>query len=400
MNRKLKKELTQSVVFKRLIGHLKSQLPGPTVIFMGGIHGNEPAGVMALENVMKELTGTLENLKGSVYAVYGNPPALEKGVRFIDHDLNRLWTLNRIKRLRENDFPAVTNEEFQQVEILQLIDEILEKEQGPFYFFDLHTTSCKTIPFLTVNDMRINRRFAEQYPVPMILGIEEYLDGPILSYINELGYVAFGFEGGQHNDPLAVQSHSAFIQMTLRFTGNISHEDITYRHAKEMLTKASNGVHNIYEIFYRHEVQEQDVFEMLPDFVNFEPVITGQVLARSKGEMVNSTSRGRLFMPLYQRQGEDGFFLIRRIPRWILHVSDVLRKWKMENIFPLLPGIRWESPQKESLIVNKRIARLFTREIFHLFGYRHKVIDQTSVRMKNREAVARSEDYRETSWFG
>ena len=35
-------------------------------------------------------------------------------------------------------------------------------------------------------------------------GIEEYLNGPLLSYINELGYVAFGFEGGQHDDISAI----------------------------------------------------------------------------------------------------------------------------------------------------------------------------------------------------
>jgi succinylglutamate desuccinylase len=400
MNSKSNDELAQQpVVFKRLIGHLKGHQPGPTTIFMGGIHGNEPAGVMALENVMQELSENLENLNGSVYAINGNLPALRKGVRFIDHDLNRLWTFDRIKRLRTNNFQTITMEEKQQVEILQIIDSILENEQGPFYFFDLHTTSCKTIPFLTVNDMRINRRFAEQYPVPMILGIEEYLEGPILSYINELGYVAFGFEGGQHNDPAAVNNHSAFIQMTLRLTGNISHEDVAYRHARDILKKAAKGIFDIYEIFFRHEVIDQKSFEMLPDFVNFQTINAGQSLARSQGEMVNSTAGGRLFMPLYQKQGEDGFFIIRPIQRWILHFSDLLRRWKMEEIFSVLPGIQWESPRKETLIINKRIARFFTREIFHLFGYRYKVIDQTTVRMKNRESVARTGDYAGASWY-
>ena len=40
---------------KRIIGHIKGDLPGPTLIFFGGIHGNEQSGVTALEHVFKEL---------------------------------------------------------------------------------------------------------------------------------------------------------------------------------------------------------------------------------------------------------------------------------------------------------------------------------------------------------
>ena len=39
---------------------------------------------------------------------------------------------------------------------------------------------------------------------PIVLGIEEYLQGPLLSYINTLGYVSLGFESGQHDNKQAI----------------------------------------------------------------------------------------------------------------------------------------------------------------------------------------------------
>jgi hypothetical protein len=82
-------------------------------------------------------------------------------------------------------FKPNNEDEKQQLFIQETINLILEEESGPFYFFDLHTTSSDTIPFITVNDSLLNREFTSMYPLPSILGIEEYLEGPLLSYINE-----------------------------------------------------------------------------------------------------------------------------------------------------------------------------------------------------------------------
>ncbi len=382
-----------------LFGRVAGKNSGPTVIFMGGIHGNEPSGIQALDLMLKDLRRETEALHGTVYALRGNPPALAKGERFIDEDLNRLWTMARVKALRSGDLTPTSSEEFQQIELCRLIDEILEREKGPFYFFDLHTTSCQTIPFLTVNDMKMNRTFAEQYPVPMILGIEEYLDGPILSYINELGYVAFGYEGGQHQDPPAMQQHLAFARLTLAFTGIIPEFDLSSQHYYEYLKQAAKGLQSVYEIYFRYEIHPGESFEMQPGFVNFMRVKKGTSLAISDGEMMTADRPARLFMPLYQKQGNDGYFLIRKVPRFFLRLSDWLRKFRMDKIFPLLPGIKWESDAKEVLVVNKHIARFFAREIFHLFGYRNKVLDDKHIRMKNREAAARESDYQDAPWY-
>ena len=110
-----------------------------------------------------------------------------------------------IEALSKDNFQPVNEDEIELAELFALIQEIIQNQSGPLYFFDLHTTSSQSIPFIPVNDSLINRAFAQQYPLPLILGIEEYIEGPVLSYINELGFVSFGFEGGQHTDPISVK---------------------------------------------------------------------------------------------------------------------------------------------------------------------------------------------------
>ena len=135
---------------------------------------------------------------------------------------------------------------------------------------DLHTTSSETIPFLTVNDSLLNRKFTKQYPVPIVLGIEEHLDGPLLSYINELGYVAFGYEGGQHDDLSSIENHIAFIYLSLVFSESITKESINFQHYFELLAKTSIDSRDFYEIFYHYKIKETESFKMKPGFFQEE----------------------------------------------------------------------------------------------------------------------------------
>jgi hypothetical protein len=46
-----------------------------------------------------------------------------------------------------------------------------------------------SLPFITINDALINLKFSNCSPISIVLEIEEYLEGPILNYLNSLGYV-------------------------------------------------------------------------------------------------------------------------------------------------------------------------------------------------------------------
>lgn len=392
--------LDKTIDIDRVIGHIQGDPQGPTIIFIGGIHGNEPAGVFALDHVMKQLQESKTVVSGSIYALAGNLRALKSGKRYEEKDLNRIWSIEKVKRINNWGIQnSANNDELEQIELYRHIKAILENDKGPFYFFDLHTTSGKTIPFITVNDNLLNRKFTVQYPTPIVLGIEEYLNGPLLSYVNELGYVAFGFEGGQHDDHSAIENHIAFIYLSLIFTNVIEKNSIDYNSYFECLALTSSKSKGFYEIFKHFILGKNDVFEMKPDFINFQKIQKGQELAVLNEQTITAPYSGKIFMPLYQKQGDDGFFLIRTIPKVFLKLSASLRTLRFDHWLTLLPGVTWKSDERNSLIVNRKLARFFTKEFFHLLGYRSKIVNKNHLIMKNREAVTRKNDYKNTPWY-
>jgi hypothetical protein len=270
---------------------------------------------------------------------------------------------------------------------------------GPFYFFDLHNTSSATIPFITVNDSLLNRKFTHQYPIPLILGIEEYLTGPLLSYINELGYVSFGFEAGQHDELSSVENHKIFIYLSLIFSGALDQSAVAYEQYLESWSSLRTQYHAFYEIYNRFQIKEKDHFTMKPGFSNFQSVHKNEALATNNGNTVYSKEKSIVFMPLYQNQGNDGYFLIRKIPPFFLWLSKIVRKSMMDRLFVILPGIRWASDKKETMIVDLRIARFISKQLFHLFGYRSKQIDKNHLFIKNREYRSRKNEYSNENWY-
>lgn len=391
------KALDRSIEIDRIIGKVEGTEKGPTLIFVGGIHGNEPAGAFALKKVLSELNP--EMVKGTIYGLAGNLHALVAGERYRKQDLNRLWTEERIDSLIKKGEAPANQDEKELLELYKIIHELLESEDGPFYFFDMHTTSSETVPFLTVNDSLLNRAFTEQYPVPIILGIEEYLDGPVLSYINELGYVAFGFEAGQHDKMASIENCIAFIYLSAVFSGSISRKDIDFYSYRDFLAKNTDHIRNVYEIYFRYLIREEEDFRMIPGFHNFQKIREKQPLANSNGEIIYANESGRILMPLYQNQGTDGFFAIKRIQPFFLKLSEYLRKLKMDRLLAWLPGVSWLDDSKSALLVNKTIARFMAKDIFHLFGYRSVKAGGKYYKMYNREAAAKTEDYSLQPWW-
>ena len=386
---------------RRLIGTRRFGKGGPTVVCFGGIHGNEPAGVLALESIFSKMNGSeFPGANGTIIGIRGNLQALTEGRRFLKYDLNRLWGNGRLEDIFEMDPEERTAEEKELCEIHRLLKWILRKESPPFYFIDFHTTSSETLPFITINDAVINRKFSSLFPVPVILGIEEYLEGPLLSHINEFGYVCLGFESGQHEDPEAVTNAEDFLWSTLSFSGVLKEESLP--HKKEHLVRlreSAKGDHRFYEVFYRHDLEKVETFRMASGYRSFQPLPKGTLLAHDKGDPIYMKKKGILFMPLYQKQGEDGFFLIRRIPSWALRLSAWVRRYNFQNTLVWLPGVRWDTADHRRLLVNLKVARFFSKPLFHLLGYRSKQKDSTHLILVNRERAARNKDYEDTFWF-
>ncbi len=401
-NTSLLNKRTESIKQKRLIGHIKRGSGGPTLVFFGGIHGNEPSGVSALGEVFKTLESRKDEfeLNGEIFALSGNLTALKEGVRFVDRDLNRLWTPTELDRIFDSEEGDLKNEEHEAKEIYHLLREILLNSSPPFYFIDYHTTSADTIPFITINDALINRKFARLFPAPVILGIEEYLEGPLLSFINTKGYVAVGFESGKHLDAASIVNSEAMTWLCMKEAGIFKTAPMDLLDKKrEILEKATMGNTHFYEITFREAITGKDNFTMYPGFENFDRIKKGVPLGVLNGEEKETLKNTLIFMPLYQKQGEEGYFFIRKIGNWALRLSARMRKLKAHKWITLLPGVHESKQGNFGVLVDLKVARFFSRAFFHLLGYRSKKVDKNHLVIYNRELMANSEMYRDCTWY-
>ena len=301
-----------------LIGWVKGDTEGPLLLCVGGLHGNEPSGVGALE----ELVGLVESrrhlLMGDFVAVAGNLQALAAGRRFMSYDLNRAWTASRIAEARDriraaNGRPAAP-EDVELVRILSVLDEVASRRRGPVWFLDLHTTSGGGGAFTTSADEPRHKRFAMSIPAPLILRLDEHLEGTLNSYLQRLGYTTAVFECGQHEEAESRVRAASAVWLAIRAAGLLADRDAPEaRSSYRRLEQAYRHLPRILEMRYRHPVEEEDRYTTRPGFRNFQPVRASDVIGDDHRGEVMAPKGGRILMPLYQELGEDGFFVVRDV---------------------------------------------------------------------------------------
>ena len=356
---------------RRIVGRIKGSSPGPTLVCIAGLHGNEPAGIQALRRVLKSTSTTKPGLKGELIGIAGNLKALARNKRYIDVDLNRRWHLEHRSIEHILDSPQECAEDRERQDLVSELEKIFEAITGVF-FLDLHTTSGKGVPFAAISDTLPNRQFAMPFPVPIILGLEEQLEGTICEYLTNRGHVALTMEAGQNDAPATEDNAEAAIWIALASAGLLSENDRRVARSRSVLMRNAASAPRFLEVRYRHAVSQVDRFEMKPGFGSFDIVRPGQLLARDRNGEIHSRWNGRILMPLYQELGDDGFFIIREFkPVW-LRVSTLLRYLRADAVVHWLPGVSRHPTSPDTLIVDRRIARWYSLEVLHLIGYRRK----------------------------
>jgi len=420
---------TSSETGDHLIGRYGGHPGGPLLLCVGGLHGNEPAGVLALRRVLATLAETRPPFRGQIVGLAGNLTALSRRIRFVHEDLNRVWTLERVADLRgartnggdpgATDDPRTaggrdrtgssregtirstaapsgdggappTVEADEQGRLLRAVEAVLrDAGDSPVYFLDLHTTSSESVPFLTFSDSLRNRSFAGNFPIPLVLGVEEEVDGTLMDFVDYLGHVAVGIEGGNHDNPESVDHLEAVLWLALVSVGSVELSRVPQADGlRRRLSQAVERVPTVFEVRYRHGLREGDEFRMEPNFRNFQEVEEGELLARDRRGEVRAPMSGRVFLPLYQRKGDEGFFIVQEVaPAW-LKVSALLRHLKLDRALRFLPGVEPHPEREETLVVTPLLAADLTVQIFHLLGYRReRPEDGRLVLSRRKEAV-------------
>ena len=148
----------------------------------------------------------------------------------------------------------------------------------------------------------------------MVIDLDKYLEGTLLQYFHKKGYTSFAFEGGMIGSDNAIDLHTSGIWEVLDAAGSIDqHDHHDVDHYENKLRSFAAKLPKTVKAFYRHWVDEEDQFEMRPGYFNFKPVKKGERLARDRHGPIVAPRDGLIFMPLYQKAGNDGFFLVDEI---------------------------------------------------------------------------------------
>jgi succinylglutamate desuccinylase len=351
---------------EREVGRHRGHAPGPMLIAVAGIHGNEPAGIEAARRVLARLAKGDLKLRGDFVAFAGNLRSLRRGVRYHDRDLNRAWTEDRVAELSRKPESAWDTEDREQHELLQAITAAASRARGQVYLGDFHSTSAAGIPFILFGDTLRQLHFARAFPLPVILGLEEQLDGVLTEYWTRRGFVTFALEAGQHQSPASVEAGEAVLWLALAQAGLLVDAKVELARSAARLNELRQGLPRIVEVISRRSIEPSDRFVMEPGFRNIDHAKRGQLLARDKSGEIRAPEDGMVVLPLYQGLGGDGYFWGREASPVRLFASHALRLAGLGRLAALLPGV---SRDERGRLVASARSRL-PMGLLRLLGYR------------------------------
>ena len=351
----------------RLIGSINQNAEWPTLIFFCCIHGNERAGHLALKSFFEHIDSFKDQIKGNVFGIFGNQEAYLQKNRFIDKDLNRIWTKSHLEDATHKEN---ISEYHELKEIYKLLYRLLNNSKQKVYCVDLHTTSGPTKPFIVMNDALINRAFVRGLGYPVIFNVESFIEGSLLNLLNDLGHVSLAFEGGEHYSHDSVKELKIFCYKSLYHTGMMSAEAMIKMGISEKYFKTKPAKY--FEMIFRQDLRPTDKFEMCGNYLNFQKLQKGERIAKLNKQSIYAPKSFQIFMPLYQTKGEDGFFYVKRINRLKLKIARFFRNIHAENVLTLLPGI--ERVNFYTLQFSRPVLKFIPKRLMFALGYRKSIV--------------------------
>lgn len=306
-------EIAMHTANDRVLGTINGAPDGPTVVVMTGMHGNEYAGVDAAKNIYNLLDGIYPRILGRLVFLRANLTALNRQVRYVDEDMNRLWFPSIVERVRETpESDIASNERRQMKQLLSVLDQIERVADGKVILADIHTFSAEGNMFSITSTEPRQRRLLSKLHVPMVFGVDESLRGTALAYYQKKGFLSFGLEGGQHDNELTEYNITASLLLLLHAAGCIEKQYVSkIGEYEQHLLSHTKHLPAETKLVYQHIIEPGDEFVMRPGFSNFQPIKKGEWLANDREGKIRAQTDGYILMPLYQQKGNDGFFIIK-----------------------------------------------------------------------------------------
>jgi succinylglutamate desuccinylase len=294
----------------RLLGDYQSDTSGPLMVVVACLHGNEISGADAALRVLNVLQREEIEFAGRLFAILGNVPAYDARTRLIEEDLNRIWTKDRVEKALTS--APVSIEDEQMAEIRRTLDVISNSENTSRYLLDLHTTSAASPPFIAHAGEGESRDIVKRIGAVEVRHITDYLSGMLVKHTSEIGWNSIAFEAGSHMQADSVDIHETLIWQSLASARMIPEKDIPVRiRLRQAELKQLDTIQTSVEVVHHHVIEEGDQFQMRLGYCNFQNVEHGEILAEDRHGHIHAPVSGRVFLPLYQEEGRDGFFIVQ-----------------------------------------------------------------------------------------
>ena len=262
---------------------IDSKKSGPVITIIGGIHGNEPCGVNAI-NELKNL----EINSGKINFIFGNPKAIEQNVRFVGMNLNRAF----------RDDSEMTEEEKGAYEYKR------SREIMPFLdesdiLLDIHSSATKnSTPFIICEPH--SSELAECLPFGICCyGFDDIHPGGTDYYMNKKNKPAICIECGNNDDPNATDLAVKSIKFLLIKLGMIN---------GELNCKKEQKIFNVKEIYKT----KTDNFKLEKSFKDFEEIKAGQLIGIDGDKKIYSDAAQHiLFARNCYKIGGEGFIYLK-----------------------------------------------------------------------------------------
>lgn len=254
--------------------------PGPTLLVLGSVHGNEKCGTHAIGRAAMELrSGVFKLDAGKLVCVpIANPEAYRLNQRYIEANLNRVVTRHK---------NPVKYEE-------KLANELADLIEQCDVMLDLHSYTSGVRPFLFVEyDTPEERAFATAMNIPywvtgwnaLYADKADLWQGDTCTYAFQQGKLALLVECGQHDDPNApivaykcLRSALAHFKLTAPF---------------EMPYAGKPQINKMLSIVVKHKEGR-----LLKPWQHLDAVSKGEpVLEYDDGEILTSPVDGVIIMP-------------------------------------------------------------------------------------------------------
>lgn len=273
----------------------KSKTPGPRILVLGAIHGNEPAGTKACEKAIEQL-GLKELNKGLVtFIPVCNPAAKTHNVRYIKDNLNRIMHRHSKADTLEKDYAN---------QICTLIE-------NHDYVLDLHSTHIKGDLPTVFNDFVDDETIAWSNALNVGAVITSWRDmlnksdapadfSDTVYYAHKINRKALLVEAGYHGDEDADKIAYNAIIRTLEFFDMVD---------KTSSQEFNNTIAHMYKIVFKTE----DGGEFTKEWRHMDEVKAGDVIAKlASGKPLMAEHDGYMIIPFPNAKVDEEWFYLAK----------------------------------------------------------------------------------------